>query len=166
MSAPAATTPAGTAVRAGIPEVAACVLAVAVLLDGWLTHLVAPVFWGAILIVAAMALAAVRRVRAGQVPTTSPVTRHHAPLGLLVLALLQIAMIPATDAAPASAPGEHSHGGFAAVEALGLIAPLASLGLAALTVLAVMEPISLRTRTTVVVMAIAVLLAAGSVISG
>ena len=112
--------------RARVPELAASVLMLIAMLDVVLWGLVAPLVWAALLIVAAIALAALRgraaRVRTvarvpvsvAKVPVSgakvpSTVMTVHATLGLVVMATLVLAMIPDAST-PAVATGHHSTG--------------------------------------------------------
>lgn len=102
--------------RARAPELAASVLMLVAMLDVVLGGVVAPVVWAAVLIVAAIALAALRgrarRVRTGRgsrrAPVPSPVMTVHATLGLVVMAAVVMAMIP--DASTAAPVAHHGSG--------------------------------------------------------
>ncbi len=146
--------------RAPVPEIVACTLALAAMLDGWFTHLLAPVFWGALLIVGAMAVAAVRRRnREG-----SALVAYHPPLGLLVMALLQFAAITATPGGPDLETGPHDHGGSSAIGAFGVIAPLAGVAFAVLTVFALARARTGADRITLATLGVTVILTAGSMV--
>ncbi|WP_458041880.1 MULTISPECIES: hypothetical protein [Bacteria] len=119
--------------RARTPELAASVLMLVAMLDVVLWGVVAPVAWAGVLIVAAIALAALRgrtaRSRAAarvpvsaagvpisgtRVPVSgarvpSAVMTVHATLGLVVMATLVLAMIPDASA-PAVTVGHHASG--------------------------------------------------------
>ncbi len=90
------------------------------MLDVVVGGVVAPVLWAAVLILAAIALAALRgrgvRVRArrgtvrgpGAAVVPSTLMTVHATLGLVVMAALVLAMIP--DASPVASAGHHGSG--------------------------------------------------------
>lgn len=142
------------------PDIGACVLAAAAMLDGWFTHLLAPVFWGALLIVGAMTVAAVRRRnRVG-----SALVAYHPALGLLVMALLQFASITATPGGPDLETGPHDHGGSSAIGVVGVIAPLAGVALAVLTVFALARARTAADRVTLATLGATVILTAGSMV--
>lgn len=142
------------------PAIGACVLAVAAMLDGWFTHLLAPVFWGALLIVGAMAVAAVRRRNRGG----AALVAYHPALGLLVMALLQFASITATPGGPDLETGPHDHGGSSAIGAFGVIAPLAGVAFAVLTVFALARARTTADRVTLAILGATVILTAGGMV--
>ncbi|MDQ7879796.1 hypothetical protein Q9R08_17525 [Microbacterium sp. QXD-8] len=102
--------------RARWPDAAASVLMLVAMLDAALTRLVAPVYWAALLIACAMALAAWRRPRgrrseAHPLPETGMAV--HSGLGLIAMAALQLGMgyDPLAAASPAASAAAHGHGG-------------------------------------------------------
>ncbi|MFK0403037.1 hypothetical protein ACIQTT_11950 [Microbacterium sp. NPDC090225] len=153
---PEASTPAPAHPHA--PEVVACVVALIGVVDTWLGLWLAPVFWAALMIVGALVLTALRaRASRGGWST------HHAALGLLLVAVLQIASIPTGEGPQLAATG-HSHGAPLAAGGLPVIASIAAIGYAVLTVLVLPRVSGWRARVPVVAMAAVVLLMAGSVV--
>ncbi|WP_396645033.1 hypothetical protein [Microbacterium sp.] len=86
------------------PEVVASVLMLLAMLDTALSGLLAPVYWAALLILAALVLAMVRRPRRRRAPRVPVAMTLHTALGLVVMAALSLVM---TAHAPAAG---HAHG--------------------------------------------------------
>jgi hypothetical protein len=86
------------------PEIVASVVMLVAMLDAGLLGLVAPVYWAAVLLIAALALAAWRRPRQRRTPRVPTTMTLHTALGLVMMAALQVAMgtHPPTSA--------HTHG--------------------------------------------------------
>jgi len=142
-----------------VPELVACAAAVLAVIDSW-THLwLAPVLWAAILLIGAGVLAAVR----GRSDSAPAWVRHHAALGLLLTAVLQLAAI-STGSTPAIPTGEHHHGVTLGSSAIGVIASTSAVGYAVLTVPVVRRALAWRPRLIAIAMAAAVLLMAGSIV--
>ncbi|MFK4806269.1 hypothetical protein ACI3KX_10400 [Microbacterium sp. ZW CA_36] len=99
--------------RARWPDAAASVVMLVAMLDAALTRLVAPVYWAALLIAAAMALAAWRRPRgraaSGTHPRPGVGMAVHTGLGLIAMAALQLSM--GHDPVAAAGAAAHGHGG-------------------------------------------------------
>lgn len=152
---------ASTPARPCTAEVVACVVALIGVIDTWLGLWLAPVFWAALMIVGALVLTALR-ARASRA-SPGGWSAHHAALGLLLVAVLQIASIP-TDGGSQLAPTGHSHGAPLAAGGLPVIASIAAIGYAVLTVLVLPRVSGWRARVPVVAMAAVVLLMAGSVV--
>jgi len=74
------------------PEVAASVLMLLAMLDAAVFGVVAPVYWTAVLLAAAVALAAWRRPRQRRAPRVPASMTLHTTLGMVVMAGLQVAM--------------------------------------------------------------------------
>ncbi|MFV9426600.1 hypothetical protein [Microbacterium sp. S1037] len=74
------------------PEVAASVLMLLTMLDAAVFGLIAPVYWTALLIVAAVGLAVWRRPRQRRAPRVPALMTVHTTLGMVVMAGLQVAM--------------------------------------------------------------------------
>ena len=103
--------------RARWPDAAASVLMLVAMLDAALTRLVAPVYWAALLIASAMALAAWqgprgRRASAAQ-PRPGTGMAVHTGLGLIAMAALQLGM--GHDPLAAASAAAHGHEGGGAV---------------------------------------------------
>jgi hypothetical protein len=142
-------------------ELAACVVALVGVVDTWLGLWLAPVFWAALMIIGALALTALRARESRGV--RGRWASHHTALGLLLVAVLQIASIP-TGTGPELAPSGHSHGAPLAAGGLPVIASIAAIGYAVLTVLVLPRVAGWRARVPVIAMAAVVLLMAGSVV--
>jgi len=96
------------------PDAVASALMLAAMLDAVLTRLVAPVYWAAALIAAAMALAALSspRRRAASAPTVRSGMTAHTGLGLVAMAALQLGMAHGASTGALTVPaGPHAHGG-------------------------------------------------------
>lgn len=103
--------------RARAPELAASVLMVLAMADAATgAALIAPVFWAALLVVAAIALAAVRGRRRAEGTHATPGMTIMTTLGLVVMAALTIAM----GAHGSGHAGGHGHGVGAAGLAVGV----------------------------------------------
>jgi len=86
----------------------------AAMLDAVLTRFLAPVYWAAALIGAAMALAAATSPRRRSASPSGPRggMAVHTALGLVAMAALQLAMVHDTTAGPLAATASaHAHGG-------------------------------------------------------
>lgn len=121
--------------RARWPDAAASVLMLSAMLDAAVTRVVAPVYWAALLIACAMALAAWQRPR--RQGTSRPRSRAeaamtvHTGLGLVAMAALQLGM--AHEPVSAASASAHAHGsGGALLTALLLGGALAYAALSAL----------------------------------
>lgn len=102
--------------RARWPDAAASVLMLVAMLDAALTRLVAPVYWAALLIASAMALAAWQRPRgrtSGARPRPRAGMAVHTGLGLIAMAALELGM--GHDPLAAANSAAHVHGGGGAV---------------------------------------------------
>ncbi len=128
--------------RARAPELAASVLMLVAMLDVVLWGVVAPILWAALLIVAAIALAALRgrasrsRFARGTdaAPVPSTVMTVHATLGLVVMAALVLAMIPDAST-PGPVAGHHGSGA-----SFGLVAAASALLFGLVSVIATRAP--------------------------
>ncbi len=105
------------------PEVVASVLMLLAMLDAAAFGVIAPVYWTALLLVAAVALAVWRRPRQRRMPRTPTLMTLHTTVGMVVMGALHLGMGGHTAA--------HSHG-----PALGPVLGAAVLGYAALSVAA------------------------------
>ncbi|MEZ3155601.1 hypothetical protein AB1K56_01620 [Microbacterium sp. BWR-S6Y] len=74
------------------PEVAASVLMLLAMVDAAVFGVVAPVYWTAVLLVAALALTVWRRPRQRRAPRVPALMTLHTTLGMVVMAALQIGM--------------------------------------------------------------------------
>ena len=74
------------------PEVMASVLMLLAMLDAGLWGLIAPVYWTALLLSAALGLAFLRRPRQRRAPRVPLAMTLHTALGLVAMAALQLAM--------------------------------------------------------------------------
>jgi hypothetical protein len=108
------------------PEVAASVLMLLAMLDAAVFGVVAPVYWTALLLAAALGLAVWRRPRQRRVPPVPAAMTVHTTLGMVVMAGLQIVM-----GGHAAASG-HAHGLALAPVLVGASAGYAVLSLGAL----------------------------------
>lgn len=98
--------------RARWPDAVVSALMLAAMLDAVLTRFLAPVYWAAILIGAAMALAAATSPRRRSAsPTPRGGMGVHTALGLIAMATLQLGMAHGTaDGALAGMAAAHAHG--------------------------------------------------------
>ncbi|MBW9121779.1 hypothetical protein JNB63_16900 [Microbacterium trichothecenolyticum] len=147
--------------RARWPDAVASALMLIAMLDTAITGLVAPVYWAAVLLGSAMALAAWQRPRRGAggraASAPGPMAVHTA-LGLVAMAALQVGMTPPSAATTAAAA--HAHGGAgggALLAALLLGGAVAYAALSALLVLRAHRPLD---RAQLICMGISVLLMA------
>jgi hypothetical protein len=119
--------------RARWPDAAASVLMLVAMLDAALTRLVAPVYWAAVLVAAAMTLAAWQRPR-GRAASAHPRPRAgmavHTGLGLIAMAALELGM--AHDPIATDATSHGHHGGGASLTLLLLCGALAYAAFSAL----------------------------------
>jgi len=102
--------------RARWSDAASSALMLVAMLDAALTRLVAPVYWAALLLLAAMALAAWQRPRRRPGTPARPAApgrmTAHTGLGLVAMAALQLGMAHSPAAAGATiAESAHLHGG-------------------------------------------------------
>lgn len=99
--------------RARWPDAVASALMLAAMLDAVLTRFVAPVYWAAVLIGTAMALAAATSPRRrGASPGARGGMGVHTTLGLIAMAALQLGMRhPVGTEAVTATASAHAHGG-------------------------------------------------------
>lgn len=142
--------------RARVPELAAAALMLLAMADAASgTGLIAPVYWAVLLVVGAMALAALRgarrgagsrgarssgaavvRARAGvRMPHPSRAMTLMTALGLIVMAVLMVAMTGPVGAA-ASPAAAHAHGGASVAGATGALALAGAIAYAGVSVVA------------------------------
>jgi hypothetical protein len=150
--------------RARWPDAVASALMLFAMLDAAITGLVAPVYWAAVLLGSAMALAAWQRPRrgaGGRAASAPGPMAVHTGLGLVAMAALQVGMAPPSAAATATtAAAAHAHGGAgggALLAALLLGGAVAYAALSALLVLRAHRPLD---RAQLICMGISVLLMA------
>jgi len=149
--------------RARWSDGVASALMLIAMLDAALTRLVAPVYWAALLLAAAMAYAAWRRPRrpaaARSGSAVQGVMTTHTGLGLVAMAALQLGMAhgPAADAVTTA----HAHGGSGSW-ALGALLLGGALAYTALSALLVARAHRLLDRAQLVCMGVSVLLMAAA----
>jgi hypothetical protein len=146
--------------RARWPDAAASVLMLVAMLDAALTRLVAPVYWAALLIASAMALAAWQRPRGRNASAAQPRPGTgmavHTGLGLIAMAALQLGM--GHDPLAAASAGAHGHeGGGALLLAVLLGGALAYAAFSALLLVRAHRPLD---RAQLACMGVSVLLMA------
>ncbi|MBW9111537.1 hypothetical protein [Microbacterium ureisolvens] len=147
--------------RARWSDAVASALMLIAMLDAAITGLVAPVYWAAVLLGSAMALAAWQRPRrgaGGRAASAPGPMAVHTGLGLVAMAALQVGMTPPSAATTAAAA--HAHGGAgggALLAALLLGGAVAYAALSALLVLRSHRPLD---RAQLICMGISVLLMA------
>jgi len=122
--------------RARVPEFAAAALMLIAMADiGTGAGLIAPVLWALLLVVGAMALAALRGARrrpvaAERMPHPSRAMTVMTALGLVVMAVLMIAMGVHPSSAALGLGGGHDHSAFGAWRGGGELGPVAALTMA------------------------------------
>ncbi len=142
------------------PDAAASVLMLVAMLDAALTRLIAPVYWAALMVAAAMALAAWQRPRGRATsghPRPPAGMAVHTGLGLIAMAALQLAMGHDPLSAGASAHGHH--GGSASLMTLLLGGALAYAAFSALLLARAHRPLD---RAQLICMGVSVVLMAAA----
>ncbi|WP_285136073.1 hypothetical protein [Microbacterium sp. lyk4-40-TSB-66] len=127
------------------PEVVASALMLLAMLDAAVSGVVAPVFWTALLLVAALALAVWRRPRQRRAPRVPALMTLHTTLGMVVMAALQLGM--------GGHAAAHAHG-----VALTPVLIVAVLGYVSLSVMAGRRMPALLDRAQIAAMAASVVL--------
>lgn len=147
--------------RARWPDSVASALMLIAMLDAALTGLVAPVYWAAVLLGAAMALAAWQRPRrspgGSEASTPGPMTVHTG-LGLVAMAALQVGMVP--QPAATTAATAHAHGGAVGGSLLAVLLLGGAVAYAALSALLVLRAHRRLDRAQLICMGVSVLLMA------
>ena len=107
---------AGSPSRSAAPELLAALLMLLGMADAMTLSLLPPVAWFALMLVAALALAAVRRASATARQGPAPLSTHLA-LGLVATGVL-VLLMPTMAPTPLAAAGSHAHAATAALPQL------------------------------------------------